>query len=169
MGTSYGGYAAIWGAMRSPQRYRCAISFAGPTDLRRMLRYDARFMIARRYAGEWRRRVEGEERTDLDAVSPAEHPADDAGPLLIAHGEQDITVPVDQTRRLLRALQRRGANVEFGLLSEVGPRLQRCRGAGATYAPRRGVPRAAQSGRFAPPRPRARPRPAGFQFRPASG
>ena len=26
MGSSYGGYAAIWAAMRSPQRYRCAIS-----------------------------------------------------------------------------------------------------------------------------------------------
>ena len=83
MGTSYGGYAAIWGAMRSPQRYRCAISFAGPTDLRRMLRYDARFMIARRYAGEWRRRVEGEERTDLDAISPAEHPEMLRVPLLL--------------------------------------------------------------------------------------
>ena len=112
MGASYGGYAAIWGAMRSPQRYRCAISMAGPTDLRRMLRYDVRFMIARRYAGEWRRRVQGEERTDLDAVSPAAHPEMLRVPLLLAHGEQDINVPPDQSRRLLRALRRRGAEVE---------------------------------------------------------
>jgi dipeptidyl aminopeptidase/acylaminoacyl peptidase len=112
MGSSYGGYAAIWGAMRSPQRYRCAISMAGPTDLRRMLRYDVRFLIARRYAGEWRQQIEGEERTDLDAVSPAAHPEMLRVPLLLVHGEQDINVPVDQARRLLRALQRRGANVE---------------------------------------------------------
>ena len=120
MGSSYGGYAAIWGAMRSPQRYRCAISLAGPTDLRRMLSYDVRFMIARRYAGEWRRRVQGEERSDLDAISPAEHPEMLRVPLLLAHGEQDMTVPVDQSRRLLRALQRRGANVESVFYRKAG-------------------------------------------------
>ncbi len=41
MGGSYGGYAALWGAIRNPDRYRCAISMAGrDRSGPRMLRYD---------------------------------------------------------------------------------------------------------------------------------
>jgi dipeptidyl aminopeptidase/acylaminoacyl peptidase len=32
VGESYGGYAALWGVIRNPERYRCAASFAGVTD-----------------------------------------------------------------------------------------------------------------------------------------
>ena len=112
MGASYGGYAAIWGAMRSPQRYRCAISFAGPTDLRAMLRYDSNSFIPRRYVRELKQRLQGEERIDLDSVSPARHPEMLHTPLLLAHGRQDPIVPMEQTERLLKALQRVHAPVE---------------------------------------------------------
>jgi dipeptidyl aminopeptidase/acylaminoacyl peptidase len=112
MGSSYGGYAAIWGAMRSPQRYRCAISFAGPTDLRAMLRYNSNSFVPRRYVRELQQRLQGEERIDLDAVSPLHHPELLRVPLLIAHGNQDPIVPVDQSRRLLAALNRIHAPVE---------------------------------------------------------
>lgn len=110
MGSSYGGYAAIWGAMRSPQRYRCAISFAGPTDLRAMMRHDRRYFLARRYVRERQRQLEGDERADLNAISPQRHPEMLRVPTLIAHGERDMTVPVDQSQRLLRALSRNGDN-----------------------------------------------------------
>jgi dipeptidyl aminopeptidase/acylaminoacyl peptidase len=113
MGSSYGGYAAIWAAMRSPTRYRCAISYAGPTDLRGMIRHNSRFFLARRYARELRQRLEGEERADLNAISPQRHPEMLRVPLLLAHGENDQIVPVDQSRRLVRALERAGTqNVE---------------------------------------------------------
>src|SRR5207244_2733709 len=36
-GGSYGGYAALAGAVFDPDVYRCAISIAGPSDLRRMV------------------------------------------------------------------------------------------------------------------------------------
>ena len=39
MGASYGGYAALMGPIRHPGAYRCAISFAGVTDIE--LRYTA--------------------------------------------------------------------------------------------------------------------------------
>jgi dipeptidyl aminopeptidase/acylaminoacyl peptidase len=113
MGSSYGGYAAIWGAMRSPQRYRCAISLAGPTDLPALLRNDTRYFIARRYVGEWRRRVQGEAHNDLNAISPLRPPEMLRVPTLIAHGERDNNVPPDQSHRLVRALERAHvANVE---------------------------------------------------------
>jgi dipeptidyl aminopeptidase/acylaminoacyl peptidase len=112
VGSSYGGYAAIWGAMRNPDRYRCAISFAGPTDLRGMLRHSNRFFVARRYARERRLELQGEDRLDLNDISPLRHPELLRVPLLLGHGEQDPTVPVDQGRRFIRALARNPTRVE---------------------------------------------------------
>jgi len=112
MGSSYGGYAAIWGAMRSPDRYRCVISFAGPSDLRAMVRYDRRFFTAQRYARQFEQQIEGEQGSDLNAISPVRHPELLRVPALIAHGERDVVVPVDQSRRLVRELQRANANIE---------------------------------------------------------
>lgn len=109
MGASYGGYAALWAPIRSPGRYRCAISLAGVTDIRAMLRYDSRMLAAPRYAREWRRRVEGEERTDLAAISPLQQAARLRVPVLIAHGERDTNVPPSQSRSLVAALRRAGA------------------------------------------------------------
>ena len=37
VGWSYGGYAALMGAIKTPALYRCAVSMAGVTDLRRRL------------------------------------------------------------------------------------------------------------------------------------
>jgi dienelactone hydrolase len=112
MGSSYGGYAATWAAMRSPERYRCAISWAGPSDLRSIVRYDMFGFVPRRYVREFRQRVEGEERTDLEAISPRRQAARLRVPLLLGHGDKDIIVPPDQSRLLLNALNRRGATVE---------------------------------------------------------
>jgi dipeptidyl aminopeptidase/acylaminoacyl peptidase len=121
MGSSYGGYAAIWAAMRSPQRYRCAVSWAGPTDLRAMLRYDNRYLVAQRYRRVRQLQFRGEEGIDLDAVSPLRHPERLSVPLLIGHGEGDVRVPVRQSRDLVRALERRhAANVESVFYASEG-------------------------------------------------
>ena len=112
MGASYGGYAALWAPIRHPERYRCAISFAGVTDVRAILHYDARLFSAPRYSREWRRRIEGEERTDLSLISPLQQAARLTVPVLIAHGEQDRVVPVSQSHNLVRALTRAGAPPE---------------------------------------------------------
>ncbi|MBV9881918.1 MAG: S9 family peptidase, partial [Sphingomonadaceae bacterium] len=112
MGASYGGYAALWAPIRHPDRYRCAIAFAGVTDVRAILRYDSRLFSAPRYSRRWRRMIEGEERTDLSLISPLQQAARLTVPVLIAHGEQDRVVPVSQSRNLVRALERAGAHPE---------------------------------------------------------
>ena len=112
MGSSYGGYAAIWAAIRSPGRYRCAISFAGPSDLRTMLRTHANSFIPRRYVRAFRERVEGEERQDLDAISPLQQAERLRTPVLIAHGVNDQVVPANQSQQLAEALRRHNASVE---------------------------------------------------------
>lgn len=120
MGASYGGYVALWAPIRNPDRYRCAISFAGISDVRSMLRYDNRQFAAPRYSREWRRRVAGEERTDLDAISPLRQATRVRVPVLIAHGARDTNVPVAQSRNLVRALTRSGAAMESVFYPEAG-------------------------------------------------
>jgi dipeptidyl aminopeptidase/acylaminoacyl peptidase len=112
MGASYGGYAALWAAVRDPDKYRCAISFAGVTDVRAILKYDAKMASAPRYSKQMRKRVQGEEKRDLAAISPLQQSKRIAVPVFIAHGEKDVTVPIDQAKKLIAALEKRGAALE---------------------------------------------------------
>jgi dipeptidyl aminopeptidase/acylaminoacyl peptidase len=109
VGLSYGGYAAMWGAIRNPERYRCAVSWAGPSDLPAMMRYDRSQFSAKRYYREWRKQFSKDE--DLNAVSPVNFADRFRVPLLIGHGEEDKTVPPKQSRKMVEALQKAGANV----------------------------------------------------------
>jgi dipeptidyl aminopeptidase/acylaminoacyl peptidase len=123
MGGSYGGYAAIWGAMRNPERYRCAISLNGVTDVRAMLKYDRRHFAATRYARKWEAKVEGEEKRDLDAVSPVHQAARLSVPLLLVHGVEDDVVPYAQGTKLRDALKAAGKRFEFVSYKDAGHSL----------------------------------------------
>lgn len=111
VGASYGGYAALWGAIRNPERYRCAASWAGVSNLPAMLRYDRKLFSATRYFREWREKVAGDGDTDLGEVSPAEFAGRLKIPVFIAHGEADDNVPVSQSRDLIAALTKANAGV----------------------------------------------------------
>lgn len=120
MGASYGGYAAMWAAARNPEIYRCAISLAGISDIRSMLRYDPSTWIARRYYRDWRDRIRGDSKFDLETVSPLARARDIRIPLLIAHGKDDKRVPPSQSTKLHEALQRAGRPHEYVLYPEEG-------------------------------------------------
>jgi len=111
VGGSYGGYAALWGAIRTPDRYRCAASLAGVSDLPALLKHDRKIFTAPRYYREWRTQVAGEGNVDLRAVSPISYAANLKVPLLIGHGEQDQRVPPQQSHDLVDALTRAHVNV----------------------------------------------------------
>jgi dipeptidyl aminopeptidase/acylaminoacyl peptidase len=104
IGGSYGGYAALWAAVRNPEIYRCAISLAGISDLAAMIKYDRRSFAATRYYTAWRERVQGDKGFDLNTVSPL-YAVDRINiPLLIAHGTDDENVPLAQSKKLHEAL-----------------------------------------------------------------
>jgi dipeptidyl aminopeptidase/acylaminoacyl peptidase len=108
VGASYGGYAAFRAAERDPKLYRCAISFAGVSDLNAMRRYDGRFL----YSGvrrDWLKR----QAPDLGAVSPINNPDGFGTPLLVVHGVKDRVVPVRQSRTMVQRLKRAGKPVEY--------------------------------------------------------
>jgi dipeptidyl aminopeptidase/acylaminoacyl peptidase len=120
IGGSYGGYAAMWGAIRNPERYRCAASFAGVSDLKRQLRYSNKFFRSQRYKDDWRRTVQGEETFDLDTVSPLLNLERLKVPLLLVHGDDDQRVPYKQSRLMAEALAKAGKSHEFITLKGEG-------------------------------------------------
>ncbi|MEO0690068.1 MAG: S9 family peptidase [Pseudomonadota bacterium] len=106
VGGSYGGYAALWGVLRNPERYRCAASWAGVTDWTRMLKYDRRVMT--RQAGKrWSARIEGEDEAfDLKDVSPYRLAKDLSRPVLLAHGTADDNVPFKQYEQMVKSARK---------------------------------------------------------------
>jgi dipeptidyl aminopeptidase/acylaminoacyl peptidase len=113
VGSSYGGYAALWGVTRNPERYRCAASFAGISDLKRQLRYQTSFLVSERYRKDWRNTVKGQENTNLDALSPLKLVAGLTRPVLLAHGDEDERVPYKQSSLYAEALKKAGKSHEF--------------------------------------------------------
>ena len=114
-GESYGGFAAVWGAIRNPEIYRCAISFAGVMHFERQLAHQKDFLFGRN-KGRWWDRVEGDQTDfDLDDVSPAVQVARLTRPVLLVHGEEDDIVPYNQYE--LMVSRARGASIPLETLS----------------------------------------------------
>lgn len=120
VGSSYGGYAALWGATRNPERYRCAASWAGISDLGRQLKYQLNFAISRRYRQDWRQKVLGEDKFDAKTVSPLFTIDRLRVPVLIAHGEDDQTVPFKQSKLYVEALTKAGKPHDFIAIPKEG-------------------------------------------------
>lgn len=120
VGGSYGGYAALWGAVRNPERYRCAASFAGISDLGRQLKYQLDLMVSRKYRKDWRVRVQGKEPFDLKTVSPLYTIDKLTVPVLLMHGDKDQRVPYRQSKAYADALRAAGKTFEFYTLKDEG-------------------------------------------------
>ncbi|MBL8544946.1 MAG: S9 family peptidase [Hyphomonadaceae bacterium] len=121
VGASYGGYATLAGVTMTPERYRCGASVAGVSDLSQML-----LETERNTGGEdsmssdwWRQSIgdRSEDRDSVRAASPVNLASAVTAPVLLIHGTDDTVVPIDQSRRMLRALQGAGKNVRFVELS----------------------------------------------------
>ncbi|MCA1199279.1 S9 family peptidase [Sphingomonas sp. R647] len=108
VGASYGGYAALRAAQRDGDKYRCAVSYAGVSDLNRMLRHQRGFLFAEA-RGDWLRA----QAPDLKDVSPVNFPAAFSIPVLLMHGEEDRVVPIIQSRVMAQKLKSAGKDVTY--------------------------------------------------------
>jgi dipeptidyl aminopeptidase/acylaminoacyl peptidase len=114
VGGSYGGYAALAGATLQSGVYRCAVSFGGVSDLRKLVSYSRGRSgpPALRY---WTRYMGAEDLGDpvLARYSPAAHAAEASAPILLIHGKDDTVVPLDQSTAMADALKRAGKPYEL--------------------------------------------------------
>jgi len=106
-GASYGGYAALMGLIKTPELYRCGISFAGISDRMFMHVNDKR-----RFSGQDRAGfvdMFGDPELDpeqFEATSPINHIDRIRVPVLVAHGQVDDQVDIRHYRLLTRQLRK---------------------------------------------------------------
>ena len=97
-GWSYGGYAALVAASRTPQIYQCVIAGAAVSDPIMQVNY-------------YRDRASGaskieQERMWMDSISPYKETEKVNVPLLLVHGDVDQRVPPAHARKYLKKLKK---------------------------------------------------------------
>ncbi|NZA26206.1 S9 family peptidase [Luteimonas sp. SJ-92] len=107
-GASYGGYAALMGAAREPDLYRCAVGYVGVYDLELMHREAAsQSRSSKTWALEWMG-----ERGTLASRSPTHLAERIKAPVFLAAGGQDERAPLKHSERMEDALEKAGVPVE---------------------------------------------------------
>lgn len=124
-GASYGGYAALMGLITTPELYKCAISYAGVTDIKSFLRSNVARrpkqseLLTKENVGDYRA-----DKEELKAVSPLNHVDKIRAPVLLAYGGHDRIVNVDQGRDLAKQLQKQGKKYELIIEKQEGHGFQ---------------------------------------------
>ena len=129
VGASYGGYAALAGVSLDPGVYRCAVSVAGLSDLKRMLGWvNLKNWSSRSYEQRYWDRfmgVTGPGDPVLSKISPIDHVDTINVPVLLIHGRDDTVVPFEQSEVMFKALRHAQKPVELVVLDHEDHWLSR--------------------------------------------
>jgi len=104
-GWSYGGYAALVAASRTPQIYQCVVAGAAVTDTNLQVNY-YRFQLRGAQRDEQLRMWD-------DSISPIDEVEKVNVPVLLIHGDVDQRVPPDHARRYLKKLEEYNKNYQY--------------------------------------------------------
>jgi dipeptidyl aminopeptidase/acylaminoacyl peptidase len=114
MGTSFGGYLALCGAVHEPDLYRCAITIAGVFDWERVIK-DAKGSEYSRGGYGLLKRELGDPKSQkekFEELSPIYRVNQIKIPVFVAHGKDDPVASVAQSKNLLKQLQKFGVAYE---------------------------------------------------------
>jgi dipeptidyl aminopeptidase/acylaminoacyl peptidase len=120
-GLSYGGYSAIISAIRKPNRYLCAVTIAGVSDL--PLQLHSTGLGKTKEGRKELEKIFGDPTTEYDemiAISPAYRADEIEIPVLIVHGTDDHRVDVEHAYRLKAMLEAHGKRYSWLLLKGAG-------------------------------------------------
>ena len=117
-GISYGGFAALMGAAREPELYRCAIGYAGVYDLELM--WESGDVPDSRRGRAYLERVLGTDVAKLRAQSPVYHAQNIKAPVLLIHGKADGRADYEHAQRMKAALEKNNKKVEWLALGREG-------------------------------------------------
>ena len=101
-GYSYGGFAAMAASVRKNSPFQCAISGAGLAELRSFDKITFTNRFQRQF-----------QNPTIGGMSPLDHVRDSEIPIFVFHGDRDQRVPVEQSRKFVRAMERAGKDVEY--------------------------------------------------------
>jgi len=124
-GASYGGYAALMGAVRKPRLYKAVVSIAGDADLVESLAFSRKEDGPDSPAYAYWRGSMGDPKADQDLLaraSPARRADEIQAPVLLIHGTEDTIVDPRQSKIMARALKAAGKTCETVDLKGEGHR-----------------------------------------------
>jgi dipeptidyl aminopeptidase/acylaminoacyl peptidase len=121
-GGSYGGYAALWGATNTPDRFACAVAIVAPSNLKTLLSTVPPYWES--FKNQMYRRV-GDPRTPegsalLDERSPLTHVSKISRPLLIGQGANDPRVKQAEADQIVSAMKARKIPLTYVLYPDEG-------------------------------------------------
>ena len=120
-GASYGGYASLWGLIKEPDLYQCAISWVGVTDLSYL--YSIAWSDSTEDADKYfLPKTVGDKNADaaqFKSTSVVENADKLKKPLLLAYGGEDQRVPLEHGKRLMKAINN-PSNVEWVVYQNEG-------------------------------------------------
>ena len=119
-GGSYGGYAALMGAVKTPDLYKCAVGWNGVYDLKKMMR-DGAWYVRGGGRAYWETAIGDYSDTKfLESISPAERADEIKIPVLLTAATDDRVVRSSQSNVMASALRRAGVKYEYLKLEEGG-------------------------------------------------
>lgn len=116
VGASYGGYAALAGAVYTPDVYKCVVSINGVSDLESMLDDTERdFGEDHWVLAYWQEVIaQGDVDDDhLEKISPINFASNVKAPVLLIHSEYDKVVPIEQSKDMAHKLKLAKKDVTF--------------------------------------------------------
>ena len=127
MGMSYGGYAALWATVDTPDLYKCAVSINGVADIEDQINF---------FVDKYGRYIGAEESihnrignpatqsAELRAFSPTHNTDRIKTPILLIHGNFDDTVPIRQARAFRDAAKDKSFDLTYVEKAESGHSLR---------------------------------------------
>lgn len=123
-GSSYVGFAALTGLEKTPELYRCGISYCGVTDIMRRLRAIPDIKVFRMEAADHVGDPK-KEKERLQETSPVNNVDKIKVPVFIACGELDPKVTIGSQREMAKALKKRGLLYDFMVKDNEGHGFQK--------------------------------------------
>lgn len=108
-GWSYGGYAALMAAAKTPDLYQCSIAIAALSDIPEAIKDAEKYVNGKARA----KRTFGtlmDDRSLMRANNPVDHADKVKVPVFLAHGELDAAVEYDQFETMKRRLEKAGVD-----------------------------------------------------------
>jgi len=117
-GASFGGYASMMLATREPALYKCAVGYVGVYDLK-LLAKPQNDRSDTFKANAYRKYV-GDDKAELERISPVSLAASIKAPVFLVHGGQDKRALVDHAHAMRAALTAAGRPPEWFLAPNEG-------------------------------------------------
>jgi dipeptidyl aminopeptidase/acylaminoacyl peptidase len=121
LGASYGGYAGLTAATKTPDTFACVIDLFGESNLVTMMRSFPRYWT---WLSTWKRRLADPEtkegRAWLTERSPLTHADKIVCPLLIGQGMRDVRVTPEESEQIVQAVRQHQIPVTYVTFSDEG-------------------------------------------------